>query len=284
MSSELKLAEAARKFETLESDFLKYTYETKKPLTDESRLQFLKEALHIAEKAYQTKQEILESFGQMSKIMVSDPSVQQLLEKIRRDERFYSISFYEAMVEVLKASADNAGHLPYTIDIISDLIEKKWDNFFEDFHSWFDLNGYFYAQMKIGPIISSFKVPEHLLVYFREIRETFAFEQYRAAIALCRALLEMCLYRKLSAKRAFINRGAGSVVPIQNAKEDSLFRFINIAEKCRLLSESEAKTAHGIRDRANKILHVKESLTMPSETTTLNIIWDTMSILQRLYR
>ena len=53
---------------------------------------------------------------------------------------------------------------------------------------------------------------------------------------------------------------------------DNLFRFINIAEKCRLLSESEAKTAHEIRDRANKILDVKESLTMPSETNTLNII------------
>ena len=205
------------------------------------------------------------------------------MEKIRRNEPFYSVSFYNSIVEELKESAENAGDLPDT-DIITNLIERKWDSFSEDFHSWFDMNGYFYTQMKIGPIISSFEVPQHLLVYFREIRQTFAFAQYKAASALCRALLEMCLYRKLSAKRAFSNRGAGNVVPIQNAREDSLFRFINMANKCRLLSESEAETAHRIRLGANKILHVKESPTIPSETDTLNIIWDTISILQRLYQ
>lgn len=283
MSPEVKLAELARKFEALERDFLKYTYETKKSSTHEDLLEFLKETSHIAAQAYHTKQEILESFCQMSEIRVSDPSIQHVLEKIRRDEPFYSVSFYNAMVEDLKESAENAGDLPDS-DIITALIESKWDSFFEDFHSWFDINGYFYAKMKIGPIISSFEVPQHLLVYFREIQETFAFSQYRAAIALCRALLEMCLYRKLSAKRAFSNRGAGKVVPIQNAREDSLFRFINMAEKCRLLSESEAETAHGIRLGANKILHVKESPAIPSETHTLNIILGTISILQRLYK
>jgi hypothetical protein len=199
-------------------------------------------------------------------------------------ESAVTISFYKKMVEVLKESAGSPEDLPDTSDIVTDLIERKWDTLFEDFHSWFDMTGYFYAQMKIGPIISSFEVPRHLLVYFRELRETFSFKQYRAAIALSRALLEMCLYRKLSARRAFSNRGAGNIVPIQSAREDSLFRFINMAEKCRLLSESEAKTAHGIRDGANKILHVKESPTAPSETDTLKIIWDTISILQRLYR
>lgn len=284
MSSEALVAEAARKFEALERDFLKYTYESKKPLTDQDLREFIKQALRISEEAYQTKQKILESFGQMSEIRVADPSVQAILEKVRRDEPFYSIAFYESMVEVLRENAATEEQLPDASDIIADLIDRKWDSLFEDFHSWFSINNYFYAKMKIGPVISSFQVPKHLMVYFDEIRETFAFEQYRAAIALCRALLEMCLYQKLNSRKAFGGQSGRTVVPIQDIKEDSLFRYINMAQRHRLLSQIETDIAHKIRDAANKILHVKESPALPTEAGTLDIIWNTMSILQRLYK
>ena len=68
---------------------------------------------------------------------------------------------------------------------------------------WFDITSYYLAQITIGPIISSFKIPSYLLSYFNEIKETYAFGKYRASVALCRALLEMALYRKLKAKGAF---------------------------------------------------------------------------------
>ena len=42
MTPEVKLAELARKFAALERDFLKYTYETKKPSSYEDGLEFLK--------------------------------------------------------------------------------------------------------------------------------------------------------------------------------------------------------------------------------------------------
>ncbi len=284
MLSEVELIEAVRKFEALEKNFLKYTYETEKPLTDESKRQFIEQAFHIAEQAYRVKQEILESFGQISDVRVSDQSVQRVLEKIRTDEQFYSISFYEGMVEILHKDIDNEEHLPDTGDVITDLIDKKWDSLFDDFISRFSINDYYYAKMRIGPIISSFKVPKNLIVYFDEIRETFAFGQYRATIALCRALLEMCLYQKLKAKGAFVDRGTTKVVPIENAKKDSLFKYINMAQRHRLLSQNEAGTAHLIRDNANKVLHVKEEPIEPREADTIDIILNTMSILQKLYR
>lgn len=284
LSSEMEIAEAARKFESLERDFLKYTYETSKPSTNDGFLNFFKKSLHIAEQAYQTKQQIVESFCQAIEIRVSDQIVQNVLENIRNDEPFYSITFYENMIEALKEDDSIKDSLPNALDIVADLIDKKWDSLFEDFHSWFSINNYFYAKMKIGPVISSFKVPKHLIVYFNEIRETFAFEQYRAATALCRALLEMCLYQKLNAKKAFSSRSSKTVVSLHDAKEDSICKYINMARSYRLLSDNEIDTAHEIRKAANKILHVQESPSLPTEADTLNIIRNTVAILQRLYK
>lgn len=284
LSSEMEIAEAARSFESLERDFLKHTYETSKPSTDDGFLNFFKKSLHIAEQAYQTKQQIVESFCQAIEVRVSDQVVQTILEKIRNDEPFYSINFYINMIEVLKEDGSIKDSLPNAGDIVADLIDKKWDSLFEDFHSSFSINNYFYAKMKIGPVISSFQVPKHLIVYFNEIRETFAFEQYRATIALCRALLEMCLYQKLNSKKAFSRRDSKSVVSFQDAKEDSICKYINMAKSYRLLSSKEIDTAHEIRKAANKVLHVQESPMRPTETDTLNIIRNTVSILQSLYK
>ena len=58
---------------------MKYTYETKKPSTDEGLRQFLENALSIAAHAYRTKQQIIESFCDGSEISVSDPGVQEPL-------------------------------------------------------------------------------------------------------------------------------------------------------------------------------------------------------------
>jgi hypothetical protein len=78
--------------------------------------------------------------------------------------------------------------------------------------------------------------------------------------------------------------GVYRVCNIQSAKEDSLFTYINLAQRHRLLSEKEATTAHAIRNFANKVLHVKESPLVPTEANTFDVVRNTMSILQKLYR
>jgi hypothetical protein len=297
------IVEKTRKFTILERDFLKCWYGTGRPSTKEELLDLFKEAVHIAEKAFLTKQEILHYFLKTSEIIVSDAEVQKTLEKIKRDEAFYSIAFYADVAKVLKEDATAKAAPAYDDDVISNLIDRKWDELFEDFHSWFSISDYYSAQMTIGPVISSFEVPSHLMVYFNEIRETFAFGQYRAATALCRALLEKCLYEKLNDVGAFSSETEGTVTPFPgNALSDvskqtvipminpgeeklpGLSTYIRKAKTHNLLSKSDANTAYRINRDANDILHVRETPPTPTETKTLDIIRDTLSILQSLYR
>jgi len=212
------IAEKTRKFAALERGFLKCWYGSRRPSTKEELIDLFKESLHIAEQAFLVKQEITESFLGVSEVRISDPEVQSTLEKIRRDEPFYSISFYGDVVKLLKEMDATNKAAPSYDDDIGELIDTKWDKLFGDFHSWFSISNYYYAIMKIGPIISSFEVPSHLTGYFHEIRETFAFKQYRAATALCKALLEKSLYEKLKTRRPFSNPNTGTVPSI--AKTD----------------------------------------------------------------
>jgi len=166
---------------------------------------------------------------------------------------------------------------------INDILQSKFDDLFSDFHSWFDIIGYYQSRIRIGPIISMAKVPDHILAYFDEAKDTFAFMQYRSTIALSRALLEMVLFDKLKGKRAFSNTDP-KVTDINVAREDNLCRYINLAKFHKLLTQSEGDIAHKVREQANSILHNKTSKSKPNELETLEIVLDTMKLVEKLYR
>jgi hypothetical protein len=140
---------------------------------------------------------------------------------------------------------------------------------------------YYLAKIKIGPIISSSKIPDNLGAYFEEVKEAYAFGLYRSCVALSRAILEMSLFDKLKRKGFFKEQ---KVVQMQLEKEDKLSRFINEAKWHKILNPENAELAHKVRDAANRVLHSKERESKPKEKEALEIIFNTIRVIEWLYR
>jgi hypothetical protein len=267
------LLQKIRRFGELEREFLKYNYETSKPVTTDELMDFMMKAIRIASEAFTIKSEILYEISELREVRIHDQQAIQLLDRIKKGDPFYSISFYEKIFNDIE-------EVPASMD---DFLIQKFDKLFEEFHSWFDLIGYYLKKTRIGPIISASKIPDHLLAYFDELKEAYAFQQYRSSLALCRSLLEMGLYDKLKARGIFKATNP-KVTHIDIAKEDNLNRYINIAKWEHLLSPASHEIAHKIRTSANSILHPKDKEPQLNAKQVFETIFDTIRIIETLYR
>ena len=279
--SEKLVLQRVRRLNELEKEFLKFTYETSKPVSDDEAITFISKAFHIAYEAFTTKDEIFDEIRDLSELRIHDRNALMLLDRLRKGDPFYSISFYESTAKSINIDkANGAEEVPISIE---DFLMQKFDDLLSDFHSWFDLIGYYVDKTIIGPIISSSKVPDHLLAYFNELKETYAFGQYRSSLALCRVLLEMALYDKLKARGEFNGKNS-KITQIDVAKEDNLNRYINIAKWKHLISSANHETAHKVRITANSVLHAKDKETKLNAKEVLRAIFDTIRIIENLYR
>jgi hypothetical protein len=276
---ERRILEMVAKLKKLEKEFLKFTYEVKKPHTEDESLNFLGEAYRIGAEAFKTRNIILEGFMEASEIITQDSDALRLLDSIRRGDKIYSISFYENVCETLGVKPEDSKNKKE--EYIRDLVYEKFD--IVDFHGEFDVTSYYFKKIMIGPIISSSKVPSHLLSYFNEVKEAYAFGQYRATTALCRSLLEIALYQKLKNRGAFKNKDP-KLTSIDVAKEDNLFCYIKLAKRKNILSDNNSDVAHRIRKAANVVLHVKESETPIDAKVVVDTIFSTLRIIEDLYR
>jgi hypothetical protein len=278
---ETLVLQKVRRLEELEKEFLKYTYETSKPVTNDEAITFISNAFHIAYEAFTAKNEIFDEIRDISELRIYDRNALMLLDKLRKGDSFSSISFYESTAKSINVDKSNGvEEIPTSIE---DFLMEKFDDLFSDFHSWFDLIGYYVDKTIIGPLISSSKVPNHLLAYFNELKETYAFCQYRSSLALCRVLLEMALYDKLKARGEFNDKNS-KVTHIDVAKEDNLNRYINIAKWKHLISSADHEIAHKIRTTANSVLHAKDKGMKLNAKEVLQAIFDTIRIIENLYR
>ena len=279
--TEKQILDNVRKLELLEREFKKFNYETATPRNSDESISFLREIIRIAGEAFTTRNKILEDFKDVTELNIQDKQALGLLDSVRRNDKLYSIAFYENVGGIINADAENQENkMPTSIE---DILNDKFEDLFSDFHSWFDVTSYYLAQITIGPIISSFKIPSYLLSYFTEIKETYAFGKYRASVALCRALLEMALYRKLKAKGAFRDKDP-KVTSINVAREDNLNRYINMAKWEKILSKDSLDLAHQIRKTANSVLHIKDSEQQLDKKIVVDSIFATLRILEGLYR
>lgn len=278
---EIVILNKVRELDSLEREYLKYSYECKKPGNSKELEAFLRNALGLAQKAFVLKNEIKIEFTKITDLAVDDPSALKIIDKIKNDEKFYSISFYENIAEMVNKDIDNWNDR-IDLSIRDYLLSEKYDKLFAEFHTWFDVCNYYDAKMSIGAIISSAIVPEKIKPYFDELRETYAFEQHRASIALCRALLEMALFEKLSRLKAFTNRP--QLTDISPEKEGNLFQYIKMAKNKKILNRSEIDSAHDIRKFCNKILHMTKCEVKPNHSETHRIIIDTISLIESAYR
>jgi len=279
---EKAILSSARKLELLEREYLKYSYECKKPENEEELENFLKNSIQLAQEAYTIKNEIKFELSKITDLAVYDPKVLRTIDKIRNNEKFYSISFYENIAELLNKNIENLNE-QLSISTREFLLFEKNDELFSDFHTWFDVYSYYSYKMEIGAIISSAIVPKKISPYFNEIREAYAFGQLRASLALCRALLEMVLYDKLDRIGAFKNKPK-QPRDISPEKEGNLYRYIIDAKARKLISSNDATTAHKVRDFCNQILHLKKNNIAPGSSETYRIIVDTVSVIESVYR
>jgi hypothetical protein len=280
--SEIKILENARKLEKLEKEYLKYSYECRKPENPTEVKVYLSKTLEIATDAFTTKNEIQIEFSKITDLAIIDPNVLRTIDKIKNGEKFYSIAFYEKIAEMLNKDTENWNE-EIDISLHDYLLSEKSEELSEEFHSWFDIFHYYNSKMQVGAIISSSNIPERVLPYFNEIRESYAFDQYRSSLALCRALLEMVLFDKLDRRKAFAKQSK-SPTNINHEKEGNLFVYIWMAKSKAIISKNETDIAHKIRIYCNSILHLKDKEIKPNRDDTFKIIIDTVNLIESIYR
>jgi len=280
--TEKEILSKARKLEELEKEYLKYSYECKKPENSEEVKSFLDKALSFAQEAFITRNDIKIELSKITNLAVYDPNVLKTIDKIKTNDKFYSISFYKSIAEMLNKNIDNWND-KLDLSTREYLFSEKYDELFDDFHTWFDVCNYYNAKMSIGAIISSAIVPKKILPYFNEIREAYAFEQLRASIALCRALLEMVLFERLDRLKAFKNQPP-QPTSISPENEGNLNIYIRMAKKRKIINGSEVDTAHEIRIFCNQILHLTNKEIKPNVNETFKIIIATVNVIEGIYR
>ena len=165
------ILEKTRDFNRIEKEFIRFTYDSKKPETETEFSDFFIKSIRLATDAYNLKNEIVFEFQNITTINIYDNAVKKTLDKIRKNKRFESIHFYESVAELINADKDSLwDKVGVTIDDY--LRFEKFDEIFEEFNSWFDYPSYYHSKMKIGPIITSSHFPKGVKSYFIKIQKS----------------------------------------------------------------------------------------------------------------
>lgn len=279
-SFEKWINESARKLDRLEKEYMKLMYESGEPTTNEELLKHVTELRNVGADAFDIRNEILVEFPHITNLKIYDSLVKNILKKIREKEKFYSINFYECYSEFVEEKSGKPFDFPINFE---QFMDAKFDDWWDDFHSNYHIPSYYGEIIKIGPIISSASIPDEARSYFSEIREAYAFALYFSAIALCRALMEMCIFDKLSRKGAFQE---SNIVQFDTAKQDRLYHLIPLARNKGLLNDRTKNLAGRIRRSSNRILHprkINKSELRDIKKDALEIIIGTIGVIEKLY-
>ena len=276
---ENRILNSARKLYHLEKEYLRRSYELPTPKDKEEFFEYVNKLWELGSDAFDIKNEILSIFPEVTNLQIHDDSVRKILNKIRDKEVFYSISFFENWSKELEKQSGK--NFDFAIDYIQ-FIETKYDDWHDDFYQRFHLTSYYKAIIEIGPIISASYIPDEAQSYFDEIRETYAIGFNYSAIALCRSVMEMCLFDKLQ-KNGFFKQSM--IIKLNAEREDKLHYLINNAKKERILDDRTRETAHEIRIKANCILHAKkrDKQDYPNKLDTMQIITSTIRVIEKIY-
>jgi hypothetical protein len=213
-------------------------------------------------------------------IRIENENVRNILKNIREDKQLKCIEAYNTLIEHIRAKKQTKSELNEP-----GFAERNWDILFETYHSRFDINTYFYDKLRVGPIITNSTLPNALKDYFSELKEAYAYGLNKACVALCRMLLEIsfsdCLKNETEYKNATIINRAAKDKP---AFEFSLYENINIAQSLNLIPEDFARKAHTVRCSGNRVVHIEEKRTKNKPINTMEMIKDTIAIIEMLYR
>jgi hypothetical protein len=128
--------EKVREFKKIEQEFIKFNYEAKTPGNKKEYEQFMNKAIEVAFEAVEKRNKILGEMHDVSDIQVNDPEVMLTIEKLRKGERFESLTFAQNLADLLNKNIDNY-YEQIKIELKHYFYEDKYDELWEDFNSWF---------------------------------------------------------------------------------------------------------------------------------------------------
>lgn len=269
-----------RELEKLEREYNKYTYETKRPDGEEEKQAFLKTIIQKSMEAYNLRHKILFNSQEIDTIQIHDNNVKEILNDIRSDrDKFYSVSAFINISTSLNNDKDDNEKIPTNLcdQLLAD------DELLLEFHSWFDMVGYYIRRIKVGPIIYTSNLPRNVEKYFSEVRKTYAFGLYKASVIMCRSIIEISLFNKLKRKK-LIPDVKNNVTDMKKYFDDKLFELIKIAKYNHIINKQLSDQCHEIKNAANNIIHLKEDEIKLAEDDVLKIIKDTVAVVEYLYK
>lgn len=236
----------------------------------------IKELLNICISVNELANEISLYCSEQNHIIICDDKVKKILKKIQCED-FESIQFLKTCNEILSSKDESI----VIYESLDDAIDNSFDDYdyIGEFISIYHPRNYKRNLTYIGSIITSKNFPPEVNRYFNEIKELFALGFELSCVALCRSLIELCLYDKLKSKGYFKEK---KIISIDVAKDDKLHRLINDAKFEGIINTTVKDKANIIRLEANEVLHPR-----PNKKSDFNcdqLIHATMYIIEFLYK
>ena len=136
-----------------------------------------------------------------------------------------------------------------------DLDDNELEEIGEDeFYSWMNPTQYAKGLFKAGALITNCgSIPNNLVIFLDEARQCFAFKQYNAVCALCRAMLDISI-KDIATICGILQRDDHNVVQIARHNHENLKDLINAVTHSQRLAH--LRTAlHEIRISTNPVVH-----------------------------
>lgn len=269
-TADLSLAEKVSKFNQLEESF-----KEKLDLLDKFEENSYKTIFNLVFDAVKLKDQIELELAKTapSNLQMHDPKLRDTISLIRDGHQFITTYAYELFTK--KDDDSSFGDDNYHFD---------FDTLLDHFMSWFDVPTYYRAKLTVGPIVTSKSLPDKLSTYFAELRDAYAYGLDKSCRALCRALLELCLTDKLSQILAYNLKLKEYRKRKKKPEWDfDLYTKISHAYENELFDSDLKILADSIRNSGNETLHAFSNKKLDPQKNDLEIIKDTVKIVEHLY-
>ena len=214
-----------------------------------------------------------------SSLKLEYPYQKELLKNINNDQDTPAVKFYKTLNTMIDATSEQDSKS----SILSiDFFDIHYDDLFDDFHSWFDVFGFYKSRIKVGPIISRSDLPPTLIPYFHELKDSYAFGLKKSVISLCRVIIEISIDNRLVNVNLY--KIALDDFKRKHNHDFCLKQKIAFTKKYSILPDELESKAQEIRESANAVLHISSQSDNEIKFDLLRTIENTVEIVEYLYR
>lgn len=170
--------------------------------------------------------------------------------------------------KIIMAIEDQSGESLELEDLDDDEIDELGSKLF---YSWISHYEYVRSLYQVGSLIVGFRVPEVLQAYVREVRESYALQQYNAVVALSRTILEAAI-RHTCERRGLIQKSGQSVLDLEAYRPAELIRKVSSGAQRQRIQDLYARTS--------TLIHGQTLATADEALSTLK---ETLRVVHELY-